>query len=188
MRATLLLSLLLLSGCAYEYQITRPAEFARHIGDKEDVVLQRDPVEYRWRTSDSRLVLRIYNPTDEPMTLVGDRSSVVDEGGQSHPFRTVTMAPHSFVKLILPPFRPQLEREGPSIGIGFGTRIGSARGRRYYEDDFAAFDQPRYFTVYDDDAYYWNWEHESDVRLTLVYQQGTRSLSHEFVIARQKKK
>ena len=37
------------------------------------------------RTVENRLVLQIQNKTDDPIQLLGERSTVVDPGGQSHP-------------------------------------------------------------------------------------------------------
>src|ERR1700716_1246796 len=64
--------LLLSSGCAtYEYDLTRPEQFATHIGRKQDVRITIDPLEYRFRTADNRLVIRIFNPTKDPIELSG---------------------------------------------------------------------------------------------------------------------
>jgi hypothetical protein len=47
-----------LVGCAsYEYQITEPAEFANRVGSKQDIVFQREPLEYRPGTAENRLVM-----------------------------------------------------------------------------------------------------------------------------------
>jgi hypothetical protein len=178
--------LLTMSGCvSYEYEITRPTDLARHIG-KQEVVVPRDPLDYRLQTFDDRLVMRIYNPTDDTITLVGPQSSAVDPQGQSHPFRTQTMASHSFIKIILPPQPPTIERSGPSIGIGFGGVIGRAGHRRFvHGDEFD--DEPQYFTVVSEDTYYWDWNGESQVRLLLVFDRNGKTFDHEFVIARKKK-
>lgn len=175
-------------GCTrYEYDITRPTDLSRHIGSQADQVVPRDPLEYRFRTVDSRLVVRIFNPTDIPVTLLGQRSSVVDPEGQSHPLSTQTISPQSFIKLIVPPTRPRLERTGPSIGIGIGTMIGSNRRHRNGSGYTDFDDNPQYLAVYDEDnALYWDWNGESSVRLTLMYQQGEKTFDHEFVIARRK--
>src|SRR5678815_3269492 len=94
----LMLSCLLATGCArYEYDIVLPQDLTGHIGTKDDLVFTRDPLEYRLRTADNRLVIQIYNPTKEPITLLGDRSLVVDAGGQSHPLPSMTAAPESFI-------------------------------------------------------------------------------------------
>lgn len=180
--------LLLAGGCAtYEYDLVRPADLARHVGGKTDEIFTRDSLEYRLITVDSRLVLRAYNNTDQPMTLNGERSTVVDEDGQSRPLRSITIAPRSFMKLILPPLPPRIERVGPSIGIGVGGVFGDARRPyRPYGYNYG-YDTPRYFAIYDNDVYYWDWNGETEVRLTLVYEQGQTTIQHEFVFARRKK-
>jgi hypothetical protein len=180
-----------LVGCThYEYDILRPPEFARHIGTKADEIFQRDPLEYRLITVDNHLVMRIFNMTDDAITLLGQRSSVVDPNGQSHPLPTQTMAAHSFVKLIFPPLRPHVERLGPSIGIGIGGVYGSAH-RHYsawgFTDDYYDFDEPRYLTVYDDNSsIYWDWNGEGEMRVMLVFERADQTFEHEFVIARKK--
>src|SRR5262249_45899738 len=168
-----ILALLFATGCAnFEYDITRPAEFARYIGKAEER-FAREPVEYRMQTVDSRLVMLIDNNSDSPVNLLGDRSSVVDEHGQSHPLRSVAIAPHSFAKVVMPPQRPYIEHNGATFGVGFGV-IGSA-WHRYFIDDPTLYDGPRYLAVYyDDDAYYWDWQGETEVRITIVYQQGEK--------------
>src|SRR5215218_6311688 len=91
-------------GCTrYEYDITRPTDLAMHVGTKQDAIAPRQPLEYRFRTVDNRLVMSIDNKTDDTIQLQGDRSSVVDPSGQSHPLRTQPIAPQSFIKQILPP-------------------------------------------------------------------------------------
>jgi hypothetical protein len=183
--SALMMIVLLLSGCSYEYDITRPPEVAGHVGDKTDYVFDLDPLEYRMRSVDSWLVLRIYNPTDDPITLLGPQSSAVDPGGQSHPLRTQTMASHSFIKLILPPPPPNVQPSGPTIGLGIGI-IGS-RSHRHFTQDGLIDDEPRYLVVVDNDSYYWEWNGETEVRLLLAFDRNGKSFSHEFVIARKKK-
>lgn len=189
MHLSLLLPLVSVVGCAkYEYDITRPEEVAQHVGTQADVVFKRDPLEYRWRTYENRLVLRVFNPTDQPITLIGDRSSAVDPEQESHPLATQTIAPNSFIKLILPPLRPRIERSGPSFGIGVGTVIGSGRYRRPGVAPYPYYPpEPRYLTVYDGSALYWDWQGATSVRLTLVFQLSDSStFAHEFVLARRK--
>src|SRR5215207_3085901 len=105
------------TGCArYEYTLTQPPDLARHIGAQSDQVVDVDPLQYRLRTVDNRLVVRIYNQTDEPIELLGDKSFVVDPDGQSRPLRGQTIAPHAFMKLIFPPIRPRVYDPGPTFG------------------------------------------------------------------------
>ena len=177
--------LLFLIGCArYEYDITRPADLAMHVGTKADAVAQRSPLEYRFRTAENRLVMSIYNHTDDTIQFVGDRSSLVDPDGQSHPLRSQPIAPQSFIKLILPPYRPTFQRTGPTFGIGVGTHVGDRRGPYYDDDPF--YDEPQYLTVIDDSAIYWEWSGEGQIRLMMVFTRKEETFNHEFVIRRVK--
>lgn len=180
--------LFVLVGCThYEYDITRPADVAMHVGSKEDAVASRPPVEYRFRAVENRLVMSIYNRTDDSIQLVGERSSVVDPNGQSHPLRSQPLAPQSFIKQILPPYRPTIQPTGPRFGIGVGTHIGDRRGRRHFDDfDDSYYDEPQYLAVVDDDALYWSWSGEGEIRLTLVFTRKEETFNHEFVIRRVK--
>jgi hypothetical protein len=180
-----LIGIFLIGGCTYVYDVVRPPEVAGHIGDKIDYVFPRDPLEYRMRSVDSLLVVQIYNPTDDTITLLGSQSSVVDPNGQSHPLRTQTMASHSFVKFILTPQPPVIQNNGPSLGIGIG--VISSRSRRRFIDDGFYDTEPRYFVVMDDQALYWEWDGETEVRLLLAFDRNGKQFSHEFVIARKKK-
>ena len=111
---------------------------------------------------------------------------MVDPEGQSHPLRGQSIAAKSFIKLILPPMRPRIENTGPTFGIGVGTYVGDGRyGRHgYLYDDW--YDEPRYFTVVDDNAIYWNWSGEGEIRLSLVFARKDEAFTHEFVIRRVK--
>jgi hypothetical protein len=186
----MLIASLALTGCArYEYDLVNPPDLARHIGGKADEVVRVDPLEYRLRSYDNRLVLSIFNPTPDPITLAGDRSYVVDPKGQSHPLRSQTIAPDTFVRVILPPMRPGYYQSNPTIGIGLGVGYaGGWRGHRpypYYDPYF--YDEPRYYTYYDEsDTTYWSWEGETAVKLHLVYQRGQSTFSHDFTFHRKK--
>ena len=186
----LLASLLVMfvsTGCArYEYDIVSPPDLRTHIGTKADAVTPVDPLVYRWRTVDNRLVVRVFNPTEDPVQLLGEKSTVVAPSGESHPLRGQTIAPRSHVKLILPPRRPTVRSSGPTFGVGVGMRVDARdRGFPPHRDPFN--DGPRYLAVYDgDDALYWDWNGQTEVRLTLVYQRGETPLRHEFVIRRRK--
>jgi hypothetical protein len=193
MQRSLILVLLglvgLSTGCArYEYDITRPAELAAHIGSKAYTTFQRDLFEYRMRAAEDRLVVEIQNQTDDPIQLLGDRSSVVDPDGQSHPLRSQPIAPRSFVKLIIPPYRPVVRQEGPTFGIGVGT-YGD---RRHHPEGFEEIDsydrQPQYMTVVEDNALYWDWKGEGQVRMMLTFERKEQMFTQEFVIRRVKMK
>ena len=192
----------LLGGCArYEYDLTQPPDLRRHIGKKSDEVIRLDPIEYRMRTVDNRLVIRAYNRTDQPMQL-SDQSVVVAPDGESHPIRGRTIAAGSHVKLIFPPPRPRIERGGPTFGVGVG--VGVSRHRHRYRTLGADYDtvdtlahEPAYLTMYEPaEALYWDWKGERDARITLVYQRAgpaaaatapaSSEIRHEFTFHRRK--
>jgi hypothetical protein len=180
---------LLMCGCAhYEYDVVRPPDLTGHVGAKADAILHLDPLEYRLRTVESRLVMRIFNPSAEPITLRGDRSVIVDPNGQSHPLRSQTIAPGSYIKLILPPFRPRIENYGPSFGIGMGVGVARVNHRHYFLAPTAPGDVPRYFDLYDDaNAFFWEWPGETNVQITLVYQRSAdKEFTHVFEFHRRK--
>jgi hypothetical protein len=182
-------------GCArYEFDLVHPPELARHVGADKPVEVTLDPLTYRLQTAESRLVMRIHNPTDAPVRLLGDQSTVVDLEGQSHPFRGQTIAPRSFIKLIFPPLRPRLEPHGPVFGIGVGVGVSSGG---YYHNRYVhggafgydpVLDGPRYYSLYDPgNAAYWEWDGEGEARVVLVFQRGDQKpFNHEFVFRRQK--
>lgn len=185
-----LVLLAFVTGCAkYEYDIIHPPEFATHIGTKSDAVTNRDPLEYRWRTVDSRLVVRIVNPTSDPIQLRGDASTAVAPSGQSHPIPGQAIAPNSHVRLILPPRPPTVRRSGTTIGVGVGVRV-DRRELGFPDQPFNDEEptEPRYLSVQQgsDGAIFWEWEGETDVRLAFVYQRGEESFRHEFLIRRRR--
>jgi hypothetical protein len=179
-----LLCTLLLTGCAtYEYDLVLPEQFATHIGRKQDVRITIDPLEYRFRSVDNRLVIRIFNPTKDPIELSGAQSSAVDPHGESHPMRSQTIVPGTFIKLILPPPRPTIYETGPHFGFGFGI------GTRFHDPFYAPFgfyDEPRYYTLYSADNYYWDWPGESTAQLHLTFHRADQSFRHEFTFHRRK--
>jgi hypothetical protein len=176
------------TGCAtYEYDLLKPEQFATHIGRKQEVKVALDPFEYHFLAYENHLIVRIFNPTDEPIQLVGAQSAAIDPKGESHPLRTQTIPPGTFVKLILPPPRPTVYDPNPRMGFGIG--VFGAAGHPGYWDPYASgfYDEPRYYTVYDTaDNSYWNWEGETTARLLLTYQRGEKTFHDEFTFARRK--
>lgn len=169
-----------LCGCArYEYDVVTPPALSGHAGSNTDKQFTLEQISYRLRSVDNHLVMRIENTTDETIQFLGSQSFVVDPKGQSHPFPSQAIAPHSFMKLILPPMHPQIGPAGPTIGIGIGTHV---------KRDVDSSGQPKYLQVYLDDAnaMYWEWDDEADVRVRLTYQRGNDTFSHEFLFHRRK--
>jgi hypothetical protein len=191
MRCTLALLLLpLVTGCAtYEFDITQPPELQRHVGRNIDQVFSLDSLEYRLRAVDNRLVMRVFNTTDGPIQLRGDRSTSVDPNGQSRPLRTQSIPPHSFAKIIFPPIRPYIYDPGPTFGIGVHGGIGHCGSDPFYGGFYDYPSTPRYLYV-EDDTQYWDWKGESEIRVTLVYQvgdaPGEKEIRHDFTFRRRK--
>jgi hypothetical protein len=181
----------LLGGCAsYEYDLVRPEAHAGHIGTKESQRITMDNVEYVMKSSNDHLVIDAYNRGEEPMKLIGDDSTAIDPKGESHPLRSRTIPPGSFVRLILPPPPPQIQRSGPTFGFGVGV-VGS----RFHHRDFGYggindFYEPgpTYYAVYDSsDATLWRWEGDrTDARLILVFDRGKEPIRHDFLFRRVK--
>jgi hypothetical protein len=189
---------LVLAGCArYEYHIVEPADQQMRIG-REVRTLPIEPLEYSMQTYDNRLVVHVRNPLAEPVQLLGHESYVVDPHGQSFPLRTQTIAPGSYVKLILPPMPPRIYRGGPRFGVGVGLRVHHYRRHHYpywgYYDPFfypyhpafypPAYDGPHYLDVGSLDPTYWEWRGQTTVRILLRYLRGNQRFGHEFVIDR----
>ena len=189
MRIFVVFSMLLLlgGGCAkYEFDLVQPPDLATHIGRDTEKVLKRDELEYRMLSVDGRLLMHVVNATDDPIELLGPQSTAVDPSGQSHPFRSQTIAPHSFVKLILPPMRPYY-RAGPTFGIGVGVHAYHGSGSYWSEWNDPYWDEPRYFAMVDEtDTLYWEWEGEGEARIRLTYRRGREEFHHEFTFRRKK--
>ncbi len=187
----------LCAGCAkYEYDLVKPTDLSRHIGKAGDAVFALDPLEYRARTVDNRLVLRVFNPTEDAIELLGPRCSVVDPEGQSHPLRSQSIAPGSFIKLIFPPPRPEVYNYGPTFGVGVGYHVNAYPYYRYpydgygygpYRYDPYYYYGPRYLAVVDEnDTYYWDWRGEGEARAVLAFRRGDKEFRHELVFRRLK--
>jgi hypothetical protein len=212
MRFLILLILLCATGCThFEYELVKPPDLAQHIGTKEDVTFAREPLEYRLRSYEDRLVIRIYNNADDPVQLIGEQSAVVDPQGQSHPLRSATIESHSFIKLIIPPIPPTVEPYGPSIGIGFGMVAqrdepsstqtdaplylmldGHHFRRGYYGVSYwdpwpYDYYAPRYYAVYDQTTW-WQWKGEGEARVALTFARNDKTFRDEFTFKRVKRK
>ena len=192
-------------GCArYEYDLVEPREYTRHVGRNVDSVVEIDPLTYRLRSVDNRLVMRVYNNTDDSIELLGDKCSVVDPDGQSHPLRSMSIAPKSFIKVIFPPPRPYVYDTSPTfgVGVGYGMRVDALPGpppeglpdRRDFHTHENAWnpyfrDEPRYLAAAVDDSdnsYYWEWKGVGESRVNLVYRRGDSEIRHAFVFRRVK--
>jgi hypothetical protein len=174
-----------LGGCVYQFNLVKPEKFAANISRKEDTVVDLDPMQYRFRVVDNFLIVRIKNPTSDPIQLLGDRSSAIDSHGEAHPLRSQMIPPGAFVKVIIPPPRPTAYDSGPSFGFGIGV-IG--RAGRGFGGLYEPLDEPRTFTLYDaGNNYYWDWKPNSSVRLIFTFDRGGKSFTDEFTFYKRKK-
>ena len=177
-------------GCAkYEYQLVDPPQLAQRIGQQERRV-EREPLVYHLQTYENRLIMRVENPTAEPIELLGNQSAAVDPNGQSHPLRSQTIMPGSFIKLVLPPLQPNIHPVQPTFGIGVqvNSHLATPCDGEIPQTDREEW-RPVYADVYSDvDPGYWEWNGEATARITLVYQRSGKNFWDGFVFHRVKAK
>lgn len=184
MKPFLLLAVLMLVGCkSYEYDVIQPQP-ALHVGTKQFVSTELSPLRYEMITVEDYLVMQIRNPTDRSVSLLPDKSYIIDQRGQSRSVNGLTIAPGSFIKLIFPPPRPYVRDEGGfrfgvGTGIdtsgGFGTRLGTGYGG-------GGTSSVRNL----DENYYWPWEGEGTVKFHFVFSDGKENFDHDLVIERKR--
>ena len=153
----------LIGGCAsYEYEIIAPADLARRIGSQSDVVVHLDPLVYRLRSYENHLVIRIWNPTPDTIQLRGDLSFIVDPDSQRHPVLPQSIAPETYIKLILPPLPPEVAVVPPPVnpGIGPSADFGPSVSEILYPPG----------KRYANDASDWDWRDEGKARMNLTFQ------------------
>lgn len=183
--STLLLAAFALAGCAkYQFELVEPAQHANVITRDEPVDVHIDPLVYVLREYDRQLVIRIINENDEPATIHGERSYVVDPEGETHPLRGGTIAPSSFITFGVPPIA-RYYRSGPQFGFGVG--VGTSFNVRQHHHHHHYHD-PFYYSRFDYAAWYyevptWRWK-TGDVRLRLVGTVGEQPFDHEFLFTR----
>lgn len=184
---------MLLVGCTnYNYIVTDSTHLSQRISKDTETTLKIDPVIYGMVVKENRLVLIIKNTLTDPIELLGAKSTVVDQKGQSHPLRSQTIAPNAFVKLILPPLRPRFETT-PSSSLMFGVQ---ARRDSSALPDTASLPasitsrpaEPVYLDYFSDtDPYYWDFDGEGEIRLLITYQKSDGTVwTDQFTIYRQK--
>ena len=179
------------SGCAhYQYRMVQPSNLASPIA-KQPVRVDYPPLMYQLSEQDHRLAMQINNPTEAPITLVGNRSYLVSPHGETHPLRGAIIAPHSYVGMLMPP-QNRTYRAYPSFGFGMG--VGGWHSGPLFHSGVNYIGEPYwsgpadYYMV--NPPNYWEWK-TGEVRLNLSYQQTTpaaNSFDHQFLFERQKAK
>ncbi len=170
----------LFSGCkTYIYQVVRPPGVAQPIAG-QSVTIQYDPLEYRLVRHHNQLNLHIDNPTDDRITLLGNRSYVIDPRGESHPMRSLVIGPHSFSSMLVPPEPITITTYGWGGGWGWGP--------------YPTVD-PFFFDFYPPPVYYtqvrtpydWDWN-TGNARIHLMYERNRKTFEQEFEITREQEK
>ncbi len=188
MRYTILL-LALLTGCThYEYDLIKPADNRLHVGTKTSATTTIEPLRYELITVESKLVMMIHNPTDQPITLSPAKSYVLDPNGRSRNVQGITIAPGGYAKFIFPPPKPYV-RDDSGVHFGVGTSIETAGGFHHgrglgtgvgYETG-----GPR--TVQNlDENYYWDWDGGTAVTFHFVFSDGDKTFTQDLTLQRVK--
>lgn len=183
MKAKALFPLLLITaalvGCqSYEYRVVRPPGVGQPIRDQA-VIIQNDPLEYNLTRHHGRLDMRINNPTDERIILLGNRSYAVDPKGESHLIRSLVIGPHSFSGMLVPPEPITITSYGwgPGWGWGWGPYLP---GDPFFVDFYPP---PVYYTEIRT-PYDWDWK-DGPARIHLTYERNRKTFEHDFEIIRE---
>ena len=185
----------LVAGCAkYQYVLIEPGAGDQVIVPKKRLVVPMEPITYRLGTVDRHLLVRVANPTDEAIRIIGDRSYVVDPEGETHPVGGGTIAPHAYIDLMLPP-PPKVYRGYTNYHGGFGWGYG--RWHRPYGwggygwgYPHGGWYDPWYYepSTYTVEVYgpcHWDWK-TGTVRLHLSYERGEKRFEQTLAVLRRK--
>ena len=173
-----------LCGCAhYEYRLVEPATASPLIG-KEPVAVACPPLQYSLARRGDHVVVRITNPTGQSVTLLPGRSYVVDPLGESHPVRGLSLGPHSYVPLLLPPLQPRVVGYyAPYWGYG-PMDVG---GYPFWGPYFWPYPPTYAYSYRLHSPYFWHWK-QGRVRLHLGYQSAGNAFDQDLVFDRNKVK
>ena len=178
MKWILLTAMLLLCGCQYDFAIVKPTNLAGVIGAKAPLVVALAPVEYRFQAAEGRLVVEIHNTGTSDLQVDGERSSVVDPTGQTHPIRGQLIPAGAFAKFILPPMRVEHGPEG-FFQFGVWADDNDSGGKA------VATTQPVYLGELDN-LDEWDWHGETNVEVELTILRGPDTFVHDFEFHRHK--
>lgn len=184
---------LMTAGCArYQYVLVEPGGGEQAIVPKKRLVVPVEPITYRLGTDDGYLLVRVANPTDEPIRIVGEASYVVDPEGETHPLGGGTIAPHAYVDLALPP--PPTVYHGYTGYSGFGWgygRWGGPYGWRGWGYPYGWYDPwyygPSSYTVEVYGPHNWEWK-TGTARLHLTFERGQERFQQDLAVLRRKVK
>lgn len=173
-RAGTLVSLLfVVCGCAnYRYVLLEPSDAPRVIDDERTVRLPHEPLEYRFADAERYLLMRIANPMDRAVLLIGYQSYVVDPRGETHPLPGGIIAPHAYIDLLLP-HPPRVYRITSAYPYWTPRPLlyGYRRYPYWYDpwyDPWYDYPPPTYF-VRESGPFNWSWG-TGEVQVRLLYE------------------
>jgi hypothetical protein len=182
----------LLSGCKhYDHYLVSPAQHAQLIG-KTPVHVAEPPLDYTLSRYRNRLYMDLGNTNDTALTLLEDKSYVVDPYGRTHPIHGGAIAPHSFIPLALPtpPMVYQVQSDYPYPYWGGYYGWGPPFRHHYYHGGlyFYGPPPPQTYSVEVPTPYTWSWP-KGQVNLRLTYDQGGGKLvEHNFIFEKRETK
>ena len=187
-------SALFLCGCKhYDYYLVEPAQYAQRIG-KVPVTIRYAPMDYTLVRSRHRIHMDVANPSDAPVSLLADKSYVVDPYGRSHPVHGTVIAPHSFIPMSFPtpPLVYQVYPAYPYPYYGFygpGWGWGRPFHHPFFYDDWFFYGPPPpiSYSVEVPTPYNWPWP-EGRVNLHLSYDQTGKPFDHHFIFDKREEK
>ena len=177
-------------GCAhYRFDLVQPAAFAGPVAGGEERAFDLDPLRYAIATADDRLSVRVENPTGDTIRLLGRDSSVVDPAGRSHPLIDQTIAPRSYVVVVLPPLRPWFGATDyvEESGVGLEDYGGlTPKEQQAFGPGLAGGDPHGTDPGYDRASpVYWDWPGPGDARVHLAYRRADGSrFEHDLTFRR----
>ena len=180
--SVLLMGSALVTGCqTYQYRVVQPPGVTQPVAD-QPVPISYPPLEYSLMRHHDRLEMRINNPTDDRVVLLGNRSSVVDPHGQSHPLRSLVIAAHSQGGMLLPPEPMTVTTTTtPTPGWAWGWGWGPYPIADPFFMDFypPLISYTEFRTPYD-----WEW-HRGPVQLHLTYERKRTTFDNDFEFVRE---
>jgi hypothetical protein len=175
---------LMCGACAgYNFMIKEPPT-PQPLVTAQAQTLAIAPLSYRLLADEGKLVMFIENPTPNTIDLLGGQCVIADPNGNEHPLHDLTIPPHSSAELIFPPDSDEEADQTVSDDFLAPHPIGPAgNGGIIVPQGYRAVPA----TDDADRVYRWNWDGESDVSMTLVYQEHGKGFEHRLVFHRVKK-
>jgi hypothetical protein len=143
------------------------------VTNNQDSLVTIAPVQYRMRAVENHLVLWIENPTDQPIDIIGDKSSIEDPAGEIHTLDNQDISPHSSFKLVMPPLPENDQQTSQNIS-----------------QPISPYDQPGFIAVPDtrtppnEQGAAWKWDDDLEIHVDLLFKQGDHQFEQTFSVTR----